>query len=70
MSGKMKFRIGDTVYHKTADLGRGKVRFIYRTELLVAFEKSSAGRYPKEDLRKSEPQPTADQDSDDLLRAA
>jgi len=54
MNGKMKFRIGDIVYHKTMDLGRGRVRYIYRSELLVAFENSPAGRYPKEELCKSE----------------
>ena len=57
MNGKVKFRIGDIVYHKSLDLGRGRVRYIYRTELLVAFENSPAGRYPKEDLCKSEPHP-------------
>lgn len=57
MNGKVKFRIGDVVYHKTLDLGRGRVRYIYRTELLVAFENSQAGRYPKEALCKSEPHP-------------
>lgn len=59
MDIKVKFRIGDTVYHKTDPLGAGKVRYIYRTELLVAFEKSAAGRYPKEDICKVEPHPVA-----------
>jgi hypothetical protein len=57
MNGKVKFRIGDTVYHKGLDLGRGRVRYINRTELLVAFESSPVGRYPKEDICKSEPHP-------------
>jgi hypothetical protein len=57
MNGKVKFRIGDTVYHKTLDLGRGRVRYIYRTEVMIAFESSSIGRYPKEDICKSEPHP-------------
>lgn len=55
MQTKLKFRIGDTVYHKTLDLGRGKVRFLYRTEALVAFEKALPTRYPKEELCKIEP---------------
>lgn len=59
MNGKVKFRIGDTVYHKNLELGRGKVRYIYRSELLVAFENSPAGRYPKEELCKVEPHPAA-----------
>lgn len=53
MKGKLKFRIGETVYHRTLDLGRGKVRFIYRAKLLVAFEKLAAGRYSKEDVCKN-----------------
>src|SRR5690348_2306578 len=55
MNGNLKFRIGDTVYHKTLDLGPGKVRFICRAEVLVAFEKALPGRYPKEELSKAEP---------------
>ena len=55
MQAKVKFRIGDTVYHKTLDLGRGRVRFLYRAEVLVAFEKALAGRYAKEELCKVEP---------------
>ncbi len=50
MQAKVKFRIGDTVYHKTLDLGRGKVRFFYRAEVLVAFEKAVPTRFPKEEL--------------------
>jgi hypothetical protein len=57
MNGKVKFRIGDTVYHKTLDLGRGKVRFLYRVEVLVAFEKALPSRYPKEELSKAELRP-------------
>lgn len=70
MNGKMKFRIGDTVYHKTLDLGRGKVRYIYRSELLVAFENSPAGRYPKEELCKVEPHPAEPRQLSELRRAA
>ena len=55
MNGTVKFRIVDVVYHKRVNLGRGRVRYIYRTELLVAFENSPAGRYPKEELCKVEP---------------
>ncbi|HET7751458.1 MAG TPA: hypothetical protein VFK81_18855 [Terriglobales bacterium] len=66
----MKFRIGDIVYHKNLDLGRGRVRYIYRTELLVAFESSPAGRYSKEDLSKSEPHPVATQQPALFVRAA
>jgi hypothetical protein len=57
MNGKVKFRIGDLVYHKSLNLGRGRVRYIYRAELLVAFESSPVGRYLKEDICKSEPHP-------------
>ncbi len=70
MNGKVKFRIGDTVYHKSLDLGRGKIRYIYRSELLVAFERAAAGRYTKKELCKSEPHPSADQDLGGWLRAA
>lgn len=37
----MKFRIGNTVYHKTLDLGRGKVRFIDPVE----HQSDSANRF-------------------------
>jgi hypothetical protein len=47
----VKFGIGDTVDHKTLDLGRGKVRFIYRAEVLVAFDKALPGRYAKRALQ-------------------
>lgn len=70
MNGKVKFRIGDIVYHKSLDLGRGKVRYIYRSELLVAFENSPAGRYPKEELCKVEPHPAAPPPAIHLPRAA
>jgi hypothetical protein len=70
MNGKLKFRIGDIVYHKTLDLGRGKVRYIYRSELLVAFENSPAGRYPREELCKAEPRPAAQPEARALPRAA
>lgn len=70
MNVKVKFRIGDIVYHKTLELGRGRVRYIYRNELLVAFENSPAGRYPKEELCKSEPHPTAFPHAGTIARAA
>ncbi len=70
MNGKVKFRVGDIVYHKNLDLGRGRVRYIYHTELLVAFENSPAGRYPKDDLCKSEPHPGASQLPAPFVRAA
>jgi hypothetical protein len=50
MNGKVKFRIGDTVYHKTLALGSGKVRFIYRSEVLVDFGNALPARYAKEAL--------------------
>lgn len=55
MNGKVKFRIGDTVYHKTLNLGAGKVRFIYRTEVLVDFTNATPARYAKEELSKIAP---------------
>lgn len=70
MNGKVKFRIGDIVYHKSLNLGRGRVRYIYHTELLVAFENSPAGRYPKEDLCKSEPHPVELRQPEQFVRAA
>ncbi len=70
MNGKVKFRIGDTVYHKSIDLGPGKIRYIYRSELLVAFERAAAGRYAKEELCKIEPHPSAGGDLRGWLRAA
>ena len=70
MNGKVKFRIGDIVYHKSLNLGRGRVRYIYHTELLVAFENSAAGRYPKEDLCKSEPHPIELTQPERFVRAA
>lgn len=70
MNGKVKFRIGDIVYHKTLELGRGRVRYIYRNELLVAFEHSRAGRYAKEELCKSEPHPTSLAQAGAMPRAA
>ena len=70
MNGKPKFRIGDIVYHKTQDLGRGTVRYIYRAELLVAFQKFAAGRYRKEELCKSEPHPAEATQAPHLPRAA
>jgi hypothetical protein len=69
MNAKVKFKIGDTVYHRTLDLGRGKVRYIYQAELRVAFEKVRANRYPKEELCKSEPHRAPQPDSGDLRAA-
>ena len=68
MNGTVKFRIGDIVYHKRVNLGRGGVRYIYRTELLVAFENSPADRYPKEELCTVEPRASPPQP--ELRRAA
>ena len=70
MTGKVKFRIGDIVYHKTLALGRGRVRYIYRTDLLVAFENSLAGRYPKDELCKSEAHPSDPPQVQEWPRAA
>jgi transcription elongation factor GreA-like protein len=53
MNGKLNLRIGDVVYHRTINLGRGKIRYIYRKELLVDFEKAFARRYPREEICKS-----------------
>ena len=69
MQTNVKFRIGDTAYHKTLDLGPAKVRFIYRTEVLVAFEKALPTR-PKEELCKSGPHPALQPISVDLRAAA
>ncbi len=70
MQAKVKFRIGDTVYHKTLRLGCGKVRFLYRAEVLVAFEKALPARYPKEELCKSEPHPASAPDAREVPAAA
>jgi hypothetical protein len=70
MNAKVKFRVGDIVYHKNLDLGRGRVRYIYHTELLVAFANSPAGRYPREDLCKSEPHPVTSPLPGQFVRAA
>ncbi len=70
MQTKVKFRIGDTVYHKALNLGPGKVRFIYRTEALVAFEKAMPTRYPKEELCKVQPHPASAPDARELAAAA
>ncbi len=70
MQTKVKFRIGDTVYHKTLHLGPGKVRFLYRAEALVAFEKTLPTKYPKEELCKSEPRPASALDARELPTAA
>lgn len=70
MNGKPKFRIGDIVYHKLQDLGPGRVRYIYRAELLVAFAKSAAGRYRKEELCKCEPHAAETSPAPGLPRAA
>lgn len=58
MNGKVKFRIGDTVYHKALNLGPGKVRFVYRAEVLVDFTNALPARYAKEALSKIAPSAT------------
>ncbi len=55
MNSKLKFRIGDTVHHKTFNFGPGKVRFIYRAEVLVDFTNALPARYPKDVLSKTAP---------------
>ncbi len=70
MQAKMKFRIGDTLCHKTLNLGAGKVRFLYRVEALVAFEKAVPTRCPKEELCRSEPHPASALDARQLPAAA
>jgi hypothetical protein len=70
MNGKVRFRIGDTVYHKTLDLGRGKVRYIYHAELLVDFEKSLLLRYSKEEICKGEPRLAGQPNTGEWNRAA
>ncbi len=59
MNHKVKFRIGESVYHKTLNLGPGKVRFIYRTEVLVDFANTLPARYAKEALTKVAPSVTS-----------
>ena len=53
MARKVNVRAGDTVYHNTLDLGKGKVRYVYHDAVLVVFEKAEARRYPKAMLCKS-----------------
>ncbi len=53
MSGKFKLRIGDVVYHRSRDLGRGRVRYTYHEIALVDFEQAPAQRYLKNQLCKS-----------------
>lgn len=53
MSRKVNVRVGDTVYHSILDLGKGKVRYAYHDEVLVAFERADVQRYPKATLCKS-----------------
>ncbi len=53
MSRKFNVRVGDVVYHRALDLGKGKVRYTHRNEVVVDFGKASLLRYPKTDLCKS-----------------
>ncbi len=53
MSRKVNLRVGDTVYHCTLDLGKGKVRYLYRDEVLVDFEKAAVRRYSRGEICKS-----------------
>jgi hypothetical protein len=43
MSRKVNLRVGDTVHHSTLDLGTGKVKYLYRDEVLVDFGKAAVG---------------------------
>jgi len=53
MSSKLKIRAGDVVYHRSRDLGQGRVRYSYHELVLVDFEKVPAQRYPKNQLCKN-----------------
>jgi hypothetical protein len=53
MSRKVNLRVGDTVHHSTLDLGTGKVRYVYRDEVLVDFEKAAVRRYSRAEICKS-----------------
>jgi hypothetical protein len=53
VSSKLKVRTGDVVYHRSKDLGRGRVRYSYHELVLVDFEKVPVQRYPKEQLCKN-----------------
>lgn len=53
MSSKLKLRAGDVVYHRSRDLGQGRVRYSYHELVLVDFEKAPAQRYPKNQLCKN-----------------
>ncbi len=57
MQAKVKFKDRRCGVSQTLNFGPGKVRFIYRTEMLVAFEKALPCRHPKEELSKAEPRP-------------
>lgn len=53
MSRKVNLRVGDTVYHSRLALGKGKVRYLYRDEVLVDFEKAAVRRYSRGEICKS-----------------
>ena len=53
MKHKVNIRVGDLVFHRTLDLGKEKVRYTYRDEVAVDFERSSARRFPRTELCKS-----------------
>jgi hypothetical protein len=53
MSSKLKIRAGDVVYHRSRDLGQGRVRYSYHEFVLVDFEKAPLQRYPKNQLCKN-----------------
>jgi transcription elongation factor GreA-like protein len=58
MSSKLKFRVGETVYHRTLDLGTGTVRYVSRDDLIINFEKAPVQRYKKYEICKSATQRT------------
>jgi hypothetical protein len=58
MSGKLKFRVGEIVYHRTLDLGAGTVRYVSRDDLIVNFEKAPVQRFKKYEICKSAAQRT------------
>ncbi len=53
MSRKANLRVGDTVHHSRLDLGTGKVRYLYRDEVLVDFPKAAVRRYSRAEICKS-----------------
>jgi hypothetical protein len=53
MKRKVNIRVGDIVFHRALDLGKGKVRYIYRDEVVVDFKKASARCYPRTEVCES-----------------